>query len=157
MNWDGRHNRNWENGYREAVAYHAQNGHLDVPTMYVSESGFPLGKWLKKHTEVSKRTGKTAIRVTPERREKLNSLGMRWDTSENSWEKRYALAKAYYEQHGDLNIPGQYVAEGIWLHKWLNEQKQIYRGNRPGKQLTEDQIQRLEAIGIQWSKEKRVL
>lgn len=157
MRWEGRNERRWEEGYREAVAYHAQNGHLDIPTMYITESGFPLGKWLKKHTEVSKRTGKTAIRVTPERREKLSALGMRWEMPEDSWEKRYALAKAYYDQNGDLNIPAQYVEEGIWLHKWLNEQKQIYRGNRPGKILTEDQISRLESIGIRWSKEKQAV
>ena len=49
-----------------------------------------------------------------------------------------------------MNIPPQYKADGIWISKWLNEQRQIYIGNRPGKQLTEDQIRRLEAIGMAW-------
>lgn len=73
------------------------------------------------------------------------------------WEERFALAKRYYEEHGDLNVPPQYISDGVWLNKWLNEQKHIYLGNRHGKSLTEEQIQRLEAIGMQWcSKSERM-
>ena len=49
-----------------------------------------------------------------------------------------------------MRIPPQYKADGIWLSKWLNEQRQIYIGNREGKRLTEDQIRRLESIGMTW-------
>ena len=66
------------------------------------------------------------------------------------WEKRYELVSAYYAEHGDLCMPPDYKAEGIWMAKWLNEQRQIYIGNRPGKHLTEDQIQRLNEIGMEW-------
>ena len=157
MRWEGRHDRRWEEGFREAEAYRERFGDLEVPAGYVSPGGFALGKWLNKHREMDKRTGKTAIRVTPERRERLSALGMRWDAGEDPWEKRYGLAREYYEAHGDLQVPAQYVAQGVWLHKWLNEQKQIYRGNRPGKRLTEEQIRRLEAIGIRWGREKEAV
>ena len=70
----------------------------------------------------------------------------------NSWEVRYELAKAYYEEYGNLNIPSKYRAEGIWLAKWVNEQKQVYAGKRKGKTLREDQVRRLEAIGMEWKK-----
>lgn len=33
-------------------------------------------------------------------------------------------------------MPGNYVTDGIWLGKWLNEQQQIYLGKRKGKKLT---------------------
>ena len=65
---------------------------------------------------------------------------------------RYAAAKAYFTEHGDLNMPAQYKANGMWLAKWLNEQRQIYIGNRPGKSLTTEQVRRLEAIGMTWGK-----
>ena len=77
-------------------------------------------------------------------------MGMTWK-KDDPWEVRYALAKAYYEEHGNLNMPAKYKANGMWIAKWLNEQRQIYIGNRAGKQLREDQIQRLEAIGMEWS------
>ena len=64
---------------------------------------------------------------------------------------RYALAKAYYEEHGNLNVPPKYIADGVWLSKWLNEQKQIYNGKRKSKKLTQAQVKRLEAIGISWN------
>lgn len=63
---------------------------------------------------------------------------------------RYALVKAYYQENGSLNIPPQYKANGVWIAKWINEQRQIYIGNRLGKQLTEEQIRRLESIGMTW-------
>ena len=66
---------------------------------------------------------------------------------------RYKLAKAYYEEHRNLNIPSKYRAEGVWLAKWVNEQKQVYAGKRKGKTLQEDQVKRLEAIGIEWRKQ----
>ena len=49
-----------------------------------------------------------------------------------------------------LCIPADYRPDGIWLGKWINEQKQIYRGNRAGKSLSREQVQRLEQIGITW-------
>ncbi len=72
----------------------------------------------------------------------------------DSWEVRFGLAKKYYEEHGNLNISSKYRAEGVWLAKWVNEQKQIYAGKRRGKELRKDQIRRLEEIGIEWNRKK---
>ena len=149
MVWDDAYARQWEHGYRQARKWYEIHGGLEVPATYVDGDGFPLGKWLGRHREVDPKTGRRAIRLTPERKAKLDALGMRWE-KEDPWETRYRLAAAYHREHGDLNVPGDYVAEGVWLNKWLNEQKQIYRGNRPGKSLTQDQIHRLEMIGIVW-------
>lgn len=67
---------------------------------------------------------------------------------------RYGFAKAYYEEHGNLNIPSKYRADGIWLAKWVNEQKQVYAGKRKGKELSDEQVRRLEAIGIELQRQK---
>lgn len=45
--------------------------------------------------------------------------------------------------------------EGVCLNKWVNEQKQIYRGKRTGKILTEKQIRLLEENGIKWESSVR--
>ena len=55
------------------------------------------------------------------------------ETLSLSWDMMYEPAKRYYEEHGDLQVPAGYVAEGVWLNKWLNEQKQIYAGKRAGE------------------------
>jgi hypothetical protein len=49
-----------------------------------------------------------------------------------------------------LNVPANYIVQGVWLNKWVNEQKQIYLGKRRGKVLTSEQIERLEAVGMVW-------
>ena len=64
--------------------------------------------------------------------EKLKAIVMRWGSYlDQPWERYYQAAKDYYEKYGDLKIPAQYKADGVWLSKWLNEQRQIYIGNRP--------------------------
>lgn len=149
MLWEDAYTRRWEYGYRQAVKWHEAHGSLDVPAACVDEDGFALGRWLRRHTEEDPKTGRPAIRVTPERRAKLDALGMRWEKAD-PWEFRYQLARRYYEEHGDLDIPADYVAEGVWLNKWLNEQKQIYQGNRAGKTLSAEQAAKLEEIGMTW-------
>lgn len=149
MIWEDTYTRRWEYGYGQAVKWYETHRNLDIPANYVDEDGFALGRWLRRHTERDPKTGRLAIRVTPERRAKLDALGMRWE-KEDSWERRYRLAERYYEEHGNLDVPGNYVTEGVWLHKWLNEQKQIYRGSRPGKRLSGEQVAQLERIGMTW-------
>lgn len=143
MIWTPRFYRAWERGHEEAVAYYNAHGDLDVPTMYVSNNGYRLGGWICDQRE-------RKDKLSEERRDRLNAIGMIW-SKPDSWEVRYALAKVYYAEHGDLNVPPKYVSDGIWLSKWLNEQKQIYSGRRKCKQLTQEQIERLEAIGMNWN------
>ena len=147
MVWSTKFARAWERGYAEAKAYYEKHGNLNVPTAYVSASGFKLGAW------ISDRREKGREKHAPERQRQLDALGMVWQKPD-PWEVRYALAKAYYKEHGDLRVPAQYKADGMWLAKWLNEQRQIYIGNRPGKSLTTEQVRRLEAIGMTWGKRR---
>jgi len=143
MRWTDKASRQWDIGYAHAEAFYKRNGNLDVASSYKTESGYNLGAWISKN-----RTAYKTGRLSDERIDRLNSIGMIWDKSnKNSWSECYDYAKAYYMEHGALNIPANYKANGIWLNKWLNEQKQIYLGKRPGKSLSQEQIFRLEAIG----------
>ena len=72
------------------------------------------------------------------------------------WEKRFALAKQYYLNHGDLEIPSQYTVNGIWISKWVDEQRQIRNGKRKGKSLTEEQIKKLDSIGMRWVRREEI-
>ena len=141
MEWSDKYERLWEKGYREAERYYAANGDLKVPTGYVTDTGYKLGNWISDQRENKK--------LNAERRARLDALGMVWEKPD-AWERKFELAKEYFLRNGNLNVPANYIAQGVWLNKWVNEQKQIYLGNRKGKVLTSEQIERLESVGMRW-------
>ena len=149
MVWKTKPEQKWDKGYAEAQAYYEEYGNLNVPVAYVSPRGYKLGSWIADRRE--KGRGKHSV----ERQKQLDEIGMVW-IKPDPWEVRYGLAKAYYEEYGNLNIPSKYRADGVWLAKWVNEQKQIYAGKRGEKALREDQVQRLEAIGMEWGLQKKI-
>ena len=152
MDWQDSFTQRWEYGYAKAKEYYARHGDIDVPATYVTEDGFPLGKWLKGHVQINDKTGRLSIKVTAERKAKLDALGFKWD-AEDSWAKRIAACKEYKAEHGDLNVSQQYVTDdGIWLGKWLYECRRAYKGESTPRQksLSQEQIQELEALGMDW-------
>ena len=134
----------WDNAYSHAQEYFSAQRDLAVPYTYKSPDGFKLGKWISYQRE--KYAGG---RLTNEQIEKLKQLQMIWKKPD-SWEVRYALAERYFQRNGNLDIPSGYSEDGIWIAKWLDEQRQIRNGKRKGKALTEEQIKRLDSIGMRW-------
>ena len=143
MIWQDKYEAAWEKGYQAAKQYLDTHGNLDVPPSYTDETGYRLGGWIADQREKGKE------KMPPDRVKLLEKIGMVWEKPD-SWEIRYALAEKYYEEHGDLNVPSGYKADGVWLGRWLYEQRQIYIGKRPGKRLTGDQVDRLNSIGMVW-------
>lgn len=150
MVWQNNHDAAWEKGYVHAKAYYDSNGNLDVPTSFKSDDGFKLGGWISNQRE-KYATGT----MKKERLDRLNAIGMIWQRPD-PWEERFALAEQYYREHGDLEIPSQYTVNGIWLSKWLDEQRQIRNCKRKGKALTDEQITRLDSIGMRWEKKEDI-
>lgn len=68
-----------------------------------------------------------------------------------SWDTMFEYAKRYYEQHGNLAISGDhyFTEEGYPLGRWLQTQRRVRAGTTGGI-LTEDQIARLDSIGMIW-------
>ncbi len=144
MRWESQADIKWEKGFEEAKKYSEQYGAADAPYAYVTPEGYKLGIFLTKCREkYAKGT------LSQERIDRLNSINMIWSKSKaNEWETCLGLVKKYYEEHGDIKIPAAYKADGIWLNKWLNEQKLIAEGKRKGKTLSEEQIGMLESVGF---------
>ena len=148
MIWTNTIDNDWQNYYEKAAEYYRKYGNLDVPAAYKVD-GAALGKWIRRY-RINKTTGATAGKLTDERREKLDAIGMIWNT-EDSWNTRYSLLLEYHKVHGNINIPSNYVTEdNIWLGNWLYLQKKIYKGKVKGESLTDEQIGKLEALGINW-------
>ncbi|MBQ8076563.1 MAG: Helicase associated domain protein [Oscillospiraceae bacterium] len=144
IQWKPLRQASWEAGLSEAKAYVAEHGILDAPYSYVSPSGFKLGKW---HTKCRENYAKG--KLTPSQIQQLESLGITWNRSRhNDWDACFSYVQAYYRKHGNIEFPPDYTVDGIWLDKWLNEQKQILLGNRPGKELTLEQREKLSSVSF---------
>ena len=143
MFWGNKNELQWENGYAAAKSYYEKHGNLNVSGIYKTESGFELGQWIS-HQKEKQNAGK----MSHERYDRLNAIGMQWERVD-PWEYRFSLAEAYFKEHGHLQVPARYNAEGVDLSKWLSDQRQMYYGNRK-QRLTVEQIRRLESIGMEW-------
>lgn len=151
MIWDKNAYR-WMNGYKQAISYYETYGNLEVPYDYVTEDGFALGTWVQNQKQIYAEKKAGAASLSDEQIEKLEQIGMVWQTrSENIWEEKYMLAKKYYEEHGNLEIPFGYCVGEIQLGRWLAS----LRGKRfhplaEERKLTEGRIRKLDSIGMRW-------
>ena len=108
--------------------------------------GFDLGKWI-----AYQRNRKKSGKLPADRAAKLEEVGMVWDAAEAKWELHYAQAKAFFEEHGNLDIPSTYrTGDGFLLGMWVAGQRKARVGQGKGKQLSQTQIDRLTAIGMTW-------
>ena len=82
---------------------------------------------------------------------RLDSIGMVWgNRNDRQWNQGYQEANRFFEAHGDLRVPVNYVSpEGYALGKWVKRQR--YTRQNPEKScgaLTEERMERLDAIGM---------
>ena len=135
----------WEHYFSEASIYYAEHGNLNVPKLYTTPGGLSLGVWLVTQRRV--REGQIQGNLTEQQIARLDSIGMVWSVFDAKWEMAYALAAAYYEENGNLNIPRFYVtATGERLGQWVASQQWAY----PKGKLTDEQVERLNRIGMYW-------
>ena len=82
---------------------------------------------------------------------RLDEIGMVWDPYWERWWEKYQVAKTYYQAHGHLNLPVNYVTEeGVKLGMWLSSQRQAMRGN-PNFLMTPERKALLDQIGMHWT------
>ena len=150
IRWENYADSQWEQYFSQAADYYATNGNLDVKTDYVTEKGFRLGRWLN-HIRQYRLNGSRVL--SGQRQRQLEQIGMIWDRFAYRWERGYAAAKAYYEEHGNLEVQAGFMTEsGLALGNWLSAQRQNQKGANPGAlPLTKEQVERLSAIGMNWT------
>ena len=131
INWDGKNNATWDKLYDAACEYYKKNGSLNVSATYVTEDGCHLGRWVRRQRDAYQSSNLSEAKI-----QKLEKIGMIWEGN-YSWERKFQLAKRYYQEHGNLEMPGDYVIEGVWLARWLWEQKRKMQN----KIISENEIQ----------------
>ena len=152
----------WNKKYNLAKIYYEHYGNLEIPQTFrttngidYDEKGIALGNWIS--TQRQAYQGQSGYKITEEQTKKLEQIGMIFEIRSEVWNKKYNLAKIYYEHYGNLEIPQtfrttngiDYDEKGIALGTWISTQRQAYQGKSKSK-ITEEQIEKLEQIGHKW-------
>lgn len=140
----------WEQNYAAATQYYLEHGDLEVPIKYETPSGFGLGVWLG-----AQRAAHKAGELPQEQVERLDALGMDWtNRNDRKWMSLYDVAAAYYHEHGDLNVPSEYVTpDGVLLGKWVARQRYAYLNpDRSSARVTPERKALLDKLGMVWEK-----
>jgi len=128
-------------GYGHAKKYFEEYGDLNVPKDYVCPDNpdFDLNCWVAEKRKHKSRMSEENIKL-------LDDLNMDWDPHETKWLEGYKVAKAYYEEYGNLNIPDGYVYLGYNLGNFINRNRQAYKLDK----LKESRKELMDEIGMVW-------
>ena len=140
----------WEQNYAAATQYYLEHGDLEVPIKFETPSGFGLGVWLG-----AQRAAHKAGELPQEQLERLDALGMDWtNRNDRKWMSLYDVAAAYYHEHGNLNVPSEYVTpDGVLLGKWVARQRYAYLNpDRSSARVTPERKALLDKLGMVWEK-----
>lgn len=131
--------------YKIAKDYYNEHGNLLVPHDYKDKDGKELGRWL---SSIRIKCHSKTLRISQQKVDKLNQIGMVWDVLDYKWNEKYEEVKKFYAEYHDLNLLPIYKGEeGRKLLSWIKSQRSIYYTNKEGLKYTE-KITKLEQVGI---------
>lgn len=113
------HHSVWPMGLASAERYHAQHGHLDVPSRYLGPDRFYLGWWLG-HQRCLRLNGL----LREDRVDALDAYGMRWEHPRHSIEFRLQVAREYAATYGHLAPLADETFQGTRIGRWMARCKQ---------------------------------
>lgn len=138
--------------YTMTLGYQSRKKFLYIPEGYITEGGFPLGRiWAGLLEDYNQnRLAADDIRF-------LLKINMPLaDSSQKDlgiWLDRADEAEGYYKVHGTLSMPNKTLFhDGVNMFQWVHHQKKLYKLG----ELSAYQIARLEGMGIQWIKPKKI-
>jgi len=109
---------NWHEKYLKLEAFHAQNGHCNVPESYPTDPG--LRCWMRRQRDALKKKKET-LKVDQVAR--LKRIGLRADPLADQWNKQYTKLEAFHAKHGHCKVPANYQPNPT-LWKWVVKQHQ---------------------------------
>lgn len=142
--WNTKDER-WEKGYTLLNRFVSRNGHAEVPDTH-SESGFPLGHWVRHQRQMFRRQI-----LSPDRQAKLQeTAGWSWGVKDGHWQRAFRLLCDYEVREGDTNVPGSLIVEGVRFGHWVLLQRSLFKKGR----LSPERARRLESLAT-WTWDTR--
>ena len=155
----------WMKKYEYAHKYYEKHGNLLVPKDYeITDDGtvIRLGYWINTQRNAYRKTRNNTHKLNEKQIELLNNIGMIWsfklvkedirkEYTSDKWMMYFSLAKAYYENYGNLLVHRDYTVdvngEVIRLGCWINSQRFKYSKNG----LNDKKVKLLNSIGMVWN------
>lgn len=140
--WDRSGDQRWEAMFEELAAYKQTYGHCRVSS--VSAEHQKLGNWVR-----TQRTRQRQGELRKDQIRRLNKLGFTWELWREQWDAMFAELLNFKTVYGHCDVPQvpQAFAENRTLGNWVITQRTYYKKGK----LDGTQIERLNAIGFQWS------
>jgi hypothetical protein len=133
----------WDERFAELKAFQKEHGHFRVPTPMRSDTHQVLYRWLRNQRKCTS--------MSEERMQKLNDIGFEFPQG-NHWDKRFEELKAFQNEHGHMRVPNRSPTNKDrdihLLNQWVSNQ-------RRSTTITEERIQKLNALGFDWFLRKR--
>lgn len=126
----------WEAMFGELLAYKIKYGHVNIPIDAESK----LWRWVGTQRQSKKRDKLSAERV-----QRLDEIGLAWDLLESQWESRFSELLEYKATHGNMNVPR---GDSIGLAAWVGKQR---AAKKLGK-ISDERIRKLDEIGFEWER-----
>ena len=151
-------NEVWTRMYKLTETYFKKYGNLEISKKFKTlngtdedENGYNLGGWLLSQRQMYKKS-----KLSKEREELLEKIGMRFETRDNDevWNQMYMLAELYFKEYGNLEIPYKFKTlngtdedeNGYNLGQWQSCQRQMYKKSK----LSKERKDLLEKIGMRF-------
>ena len=140
----------------QLLAFKDEFGHCNIPQRYYVDPS--LGAWrnTKRVAHYKFQQGKPTYRsLSQDRIEHLEAIGIKWKIAvfDKKFVKRCHDLEAFKKKFGHCNVPQQYSVDPS-LGQWWTSMKVSYNCLKQGKpsknNLSQDRIERLEAIGFKW-------
>lgn len=138
--WSGHMNRpGWDATFSALQRFHKKHGHCAV-SQHDADDG-KLGTWV-----MVQRLAKRKGRLSPERIQKLEALGIEWEPHNTAWEEKFGQLVEFKNKHDHCAVPARWP-ENKSLAIWVAVQRRQKKAN----QLSAERIKKLDSIGFIWT------
>ena len=128
----------WAAMLHALTSFVERHGHCRVPSRSLETAR--LAAWLS-----GMRQKKRAGKLSYEKIEKLEKLGVVWEPEQERWQQMYSALAAFKRKHGHCRVPRTWP-ENSPLAYWVGQQ----RSDRKVGKLQPDCIKQLNVLGFVW-------
>ena len=133
----------WNTIFFEIKENYVVDGRAVVRQKDVSVTGQNLYNWICGQRSLYKKG-----ELIESRKEKLESIGLVLDPVEELFNNGYNHLVEYYKEHGDCKVIASYhCSDGFFLGKWVSHRRGDYKHGK----LSQDRIDKLNALNFTWS------